>query len=356
MKKFLTLAGILLAVGIIVFSQRVVIVQRLMEKGIESRMGADLIAELPDGLHLALCGAGGPLPAPNASGPCVAVVAGSQLFVVDAGTDGTRNLGRMGYPVGSVKGVFLTHFHSDHIDGLGELSTIRWAGGDNLSPLPVYGPRGVEQVVDGFNAAYAQDVSYRHAHHGDTVAPMSGAGMRAVPFDKPATGELIQVYEADGLKVEMLAVDHSPVEPAVGYKFSYKGRSLLITGDTTKQANIQHFSEGIDLLVHEALAPNLVNMMHTVAEKLDNKIMAKITHDILDYHASPVEAAETARDAGVGHLLYYHIVPPIVIPGQKALYLNGAAEIFPNYTIGEDGVSFSLPANSSEIIKTREGL
>jgi ribonuclease Z len=146
------------------------------------------------------------------------------------------------------------------------------------------------------------------------------------------------------------------VEPAVGYRFSYKGRSLLITGDTTKQANIQQFSEGIDLLVDEALAPNLVNRMHDAADKLGNKIMAKITHDILDYHASPVEAAETARDAGVGHLLYYHIVPPLIIPGQKTLYLNGAEDIFENYTIGEDGVAFSLPAGSKDIIQTNEGL
>jgi len=356
MKKTITVLAILAAVTVIAYSQRATIAGRLMEKGIESRLGADIVAELEDGLHLALCGAGGPMPAPNASGPCVAVVAGKQLFMVDAGTDGARNLARMGYQPGTVKGVFLTHFHSDHIDGLGEISTLRWAGGDNATPLPVYGPRGVERVVDGFNAAYAQDFTYRHEHHGDLVAPMSAAGMQAMPFDKPPMGELTLVYEGEGLKVEMLAVDHSPVEPAVGYRFSYKGRSLLITGDTTKQENIRKFSEGIDLLVHEALAPNLVNMMHDAAEKLGNKIMAKITYDILDYHASPVEAAETARDAGVGHLLYYHIVPPLVIPGQKTLYLDGAEDIFPDYTIGEDGVAFTLPANSKEIIKTSDGL
>jgi ribonuclease Z len=356
MKKTLTVLVILVAVALVTYSQRATIAARLMEKGLESRMGADLVADMEDGLHLALCGAGGPMPAPNASGPCVAVVAGKQLFVVDAGTDGPRNLARMGYQPGTIQGVFLTHFHSDHIDGLGEMSTLRWASGDNATPLPVYGPAGVERVVDGFNAAYAQDFTYRHEHHGDLVAPMSAAGMKAMPFTKPAMDELVLVYEGEGLKVEMLAVDHSPVEPAVGYRFSYKGRSLLITGDTTKQVNIQKFAEGIDLLVHEALAPNLVNMMHDTAKKLGNKIMAKITHDILDYHASPVEAAQTARDAGVGHLLYYHIVPPLVIPGQKALYLDGAEKIFPNYTIGEDGVSFTLPANSDEIRLTRKGL
>ena len=46
----------------------------------------------------------------------------------------------------------------------------------------------------------------------------------------------------------------------------------------------------------------------------------------------------------------------MVIPGQKTLYLNGADKIFPDYTIGEDGVSFTLPANSDEIRLTRKGL
>lgn len=356
MKKLFVIIGILALAGIIIYSQRTTLVTRIMERGLEANLGADVINEMEDGLHLALCGAGGPMPAPNASGPCVAVVAGTQLFVVDAGTDGVRNLGRMGYQVGNIRGVFLTHFHSDHIDGLGEMGTLRWAAGDNDLPLPVNGPQGVERVVKGFNESYAQDFVYRNAHHGDMVAPMKSAGLEARPFTKPPMGELELVYEGGGLKVEALSVDHTPVEPAVGYLFTYKGRTLLITGDTTKQENIQKFSEGIDLLVHEALAPNLLMMMHEAANKTGNKTMAKIFVDIPDYHASPVEAAETARDAGVGHLLYYHIVPPLVVPGQQALWLNGAEDIFPDYTVGQDGVSFSLPANSDEIILTRKGL
>jgi ribonuclease Z len=84
--------------------------------------------------------------------------------------------------------------------------------------------------------------------------------------------------------------------------------------------------------------------------------MAKVTHDVLDYHTSPVEAAETARDANVGHLLYYHIVPPLVFPGQEALFLNGAEDIFAEYTVGRDGTAFSLPAGSKEIVRTANGL
>ncbi len=328
----------------------------ILEKGMVARMSANTLAELDDGLHLALCGAGGPMPAPKASGPCVLVIAGERMCVVDAGTDGVRNIARMGYPINQIEAVFLTHFHSDHIDGLGEMGTLRWASGANASPLRVYGPNGVDKVVDGFNLSYSQDALYRHAHHGDVVAPMSGAGLAAHGFSKPAQGELTVLLADEHLTIEALAVNHAPIDPAVAYRFSYKGRTLLISGDTVKSANIEKFAKNIDLLVHEALAPNLVTMMNEVAHKTGNTVMEHITHDILNYHASPVEAAETARDANVGHLVYYHIVPPLVIPGQKALYLNGADKIFKNYTIGEDGVAFSLPAGSSKIIQTRKDL
>ena len=354
-KSTLVLAGITI-LAILVYSQRATLIERLMARGLETRLSTNILEELEDGLHLALCGAGGPMPAPKASGPCVAVVAGDRLFVVDAGTDGLRNLGRMGYPAGGIEAVFLTHFHSDHIDGLGELATIRWVSAANTSPLPVYGPQGVEQVVAGFNTSYALDKVYRHDHHGDAVAPLSGAGMIAKPFAQPELGQLAVLYDEDDLTIEALAVDHMPINPAVGYRFTYKDRSLLITGDTVKLPNIERFAKGVDLLVHEALAPNLLNIMHDAATKTGNQILAKITHDVLDYHASPVEAAETARDAGVGHLLYYHIVPPLVIPGQEALFLNGAQDIFSDYTVGQDGTAFSLPAGSDAIIRTSKGL
>ena len=356
MKKLLIALIALMVIAAGGYSQRAPIAERLMAMALPARMGMDQVAALEDGLHVTLCGAGGPMPAPKASGPCVAVVAGEQLFLVDSGTNGPRNLQVLGYPVGQLSGVFLTHFHSDHVDGLGELATFRWATGNEVTPLPVYGPEGVEQVVAGFNAAYSQDFVYRHAHHGDSVAPMSAAGMIAKPFTTPTSGNLTIVYEGGGLVVKALRVDHEPVSPAVGYRFSYGGRTLLISGDTSQSDNIARFAEGIDLLVHEALSPELIGMMEKTAKDLGNDTLAKIMFDVPDYHASPREAAETARNAGVGHLLYYHVVPPIIVPGQETLWLNGAGDIFPDYTVGYDGVSFSLPSNSTEIIQTRKGM
>ena len=75
-----------------------------------------------------------------------------------------------------------------------------------------------------------------------------------------------------------------------------------------------------------------------------------MTADIPDYHTTPVEAAEIARDANVGHLLFYHVVPPTPLPGLQAAWLRGVEEVFSSYTLGQNGTGFSMPADSDDII------
>lgn len=340
----------LLAAGALVVVLRAPLSKWLMRAALERTINADLRAELPDGLHVVLCGAGGPLPDPERSGPCAAIIAGRTIFLVDAGTGGARNLGPMRVPVGSVEAVFLTHFHSDHIDGLGELGVQRWANGARDTPLPVFGPGGVDQVVEGFNRAYAADVRYRVAHHGEATVPPSGAGLEARSFETPEPGESAIVWDRDDVRVTTFRVEHEPVDPAVGYRFDYGGRSLLVSGDTTKSANLARFARGVDLLVHEALAPHLVALMHEAAKAQNRPNLAKITGDIPDYHTTPVEAAEIAEEAEVGHLLYTHVVPPLPVPGLETAFLEGVADAYGGkVTVGRDGTRVSLRRDSETI-------
>jgi ribonuclease Z len=351
MKRFLLgLVAVIVVLAAVGYAFRGKIVMRLMERTVASNLATDLLRELPDGLHVALCGAGSPLPDPDRSGPCAAVIAGSRLYVVDAGAGSSRVLSRMRIPQGQIEGVFLTHFHSDHIDGLGELLLQRWVNGSRTTPTPVHGPQGVSQVVEGFNIAYGQDRRYRVAHHGEKVVPASGGGGVARPFAVPLDGEGAILIDDGGLRVTAFRVGHAPVEPAVGYRFDYKGRSLVLSGDTTKSSNLQRFSEGVDLLVHEALAPQLVSVITRGATAAGRENVATITQDILDYHASPIEAAEVARDAGVRHLLYYHIVPPLLLPPMEDLFVEGVEDVYPGpFTIGRDGTLVTLPAGETSI-------
>ena len=344
---------LLIATAVLGYLNRAGIILQLLPNAVTNVMESDKISDLGDGMHIVLCGAGGPMPSSTRSGPCVAVIANEKMFVVDAGAGGARNLGRMRLNTGSIDGVFLTHFHSDHIDGLGQLAMMRWVTGTHTQPLPVFGPTGVTSVVEGFNLAYGKDAIYRNAHHGDSVAALTGKGMSPVSFEVPKNGTKLTVYEKDGLKVEMFSVNHEPIHPAVGYLFTYKGRTALISGDTTKNENVELFSKNIDLLIHEALSPELLTIMSESAGIAGNASGSKIFYDVLDYHTSPVEVAEIARDAEAKHLLYYHIVPPLDIPGLKTIWLMGVDEVYTDYTVGEDGTLFSLPENSEEIIEIK---
>ena len=326
---------------------------KIAEVALEKRMGLDSRDNLQDGLHVALCGAGSPMPDPERTGPCVAVMAGDTLVVVDAGSGSSRTLTNMAIPQGDIDAQLLTHFHSDHIDGLGELAMQRWVTAANTSPLPVIGPIGTRNIVAGFNLAYRADGLYRNAHHTDMVAPLSGAGMTANEFKVPEDGKMLTVYEKDGLTVKAFRVSHHPVEPAVGYRFDYKGRSAVISGDTSKSVNVEMAAKGADLLLHEALSKELVGLMEKTARKKNLPIIAKIAYDITDYHTTPVEAAETASAANVGHLMYYHVVPALPAPGMASTFLKGTADTFSGpITLGVDGSMISLPANSDDIIES----
>ena len=349
----------LLGIAIIfaaIYSQRAALSINLMERVAAKRLASDTLASLPDGLHVILCGAGGPLPDPKRSGPCVTVIAGNTIVIVDAGSGGVRNLQAMQIPVGKIDTVFLTHFHSDHIDGLGEMAMMRWVNAANTTALPVIGPTGVKAVVDGFNLAYATDATYRHKHHSDLVAPLSGRGMTAIEITPPTNNEHTTVFDKNGLVVSLFNVEHQPVSPAVGYRFDYKGRSIVISGDTAKSAKVQAMAAGVDVLVHEALAPHFVGILNNAAKQTGNAILEKITFDIPDYHTSPVEVAHIAEAADVDYLLYYHVVPALVAPGMEAAFLQGVSEIYSGpLAVGVDGSMVSLPANS-DIIKTAQKL
>ena len=328
----------------------------LLQQVASKNIGRNIIPTLPDGLHLALCGTGSPFPDPTRAGPCSAIIAGDRLFIVDTGEGSARNLGFMGIPASKIEAIFLTHFHSDHIDGLGPFLLQRWGLGTFKTPTPIYGPTGVDTVVNGFRSAYMLDFGYRVAHHTDKIMPPGGSGGKAFPFALPPLGQGDEVVVLDdkGLKVTAFRVNHAPIEPAVGYRFDYKGRSIAISGDTTATPTLVHAAQGVDILVHEALQPALVHILESEFDKHQMGNMGQVMRDIMNYHTTPEEAARQARLAGAQQLVLNHIVPPLPIAYAYPAFLGDAKRFFDKpITVGEDGMLFSLPTGSTEIHRSR---
>lgn len=357
MKRKLGIAvvGLLIVLGLALMLGRQHIAERAFEGALDKNVGVDQSAKLGDGLHAYVCGSGSPMPDADRAGPCIAVLAGQQAFIFDSGSGSIRKLGRMGFPMGKLQAEFLTHLHSDHIDGLGEALLQAWVAGHRAAPLPVYGPPGTDQVVAGFNQAYAIDSTYRVAHHGPKVVQPSGFGGAASIVTLPERTDSQVVYDKDGVRIMAIRVNHAPISPAYGYRIDYKGRSIALSGDTVYSPSFVAAAKGADVMFHEALNKKMVAALGAKLAERGQANNAQIMSDIQNYHASPEDAARAAREAGVSTLVLYHLVPPVPARLIEPLFLGDAPREFSGtLRLGHDGMIVSLPAGGKQV-KFSEG-
>jgi ribonuclease Z len=256
--------------------------------------------------------------------------------------------------MGEVGGVLLTHFHSDHIGDLGELQLQTWAGG-RKGKLDVYGGPGVEGVVAGFNEAYRLDQGYRTEHHGERVMPSATWGMVAhtVELDgapTPNKDRSAIVYDDGALKITALEVDHAPIEPAYAFRFDYKGRSVVVSGDLKNHAPLVRGAAGADILVSEAISRSMTRSLEHAATGAGRGSTAAIMHDVQDYHISPEEAAGIANAAQVKLLVYYHLLPAPDGFLARRLFARGVNQVRKgDWTIADDGDLYTLPLGGDRV-------
>jgi ribonuclease Z len=262
----------------------------------------------PD-MRLILLGTGYPYPHPERAGPSCAVVVGEKVFIVDAGRGIGLRLAAIGNPWSSIEAAFLTHLHSDHIDGLPDLFHSAWEFGKG-TPFELYGPKGTQTVADGILQFYGPDIHIRR----DLTEKLSPQGA-TIKVHEIQEGV---VYEKPGeVKVTAFLVEHPPVEPSFGYRFDSGKHSIVITGDMRPNPNLLRFAEGADILVHEAyLRKNRATLSSFGEPK---------RWSVQDYHSSAQEAGEAAAKAKVKILVLTHLMPPTA-PEQD--FLDEAKKAF----------------------------
>jgi ribonuclease Z len=325
--------------------------QDLVAARIARRRAAAVHPELAaDGaLRVVFCGTGSPIADPERGQACTAVFAGPRLFLVDAGAGAAERLAAWGVPLGGLEGVLLTHFHSDHIAGVGDVALMSWIGG-RTRPMRLWGGPGVADVAHGFQTAYAADARYRVAHHSAEFLPPAGATIEPVTVEVPSEDEAVTVLDEGGLRIVAFRVRHPPVEPAYGYRFDLGGRSVLVSGDTAPTPVVVREGRDVDVMIHEALAPHMIEMGARAIEAAGDRRLAKLARDTPSYHTTPVDAARAANEANTRLLVLTHIVPPVSGALPLRIFLRGVSDVRPRGTIvAADGLVLELPANSSEI-------
>jgi len=258
-------------------------------------------------MKLVILGSGSPLPDPHRAGPSTLVRSAAGDLLFDCGRGVLMRTAAAGSGASAFRALFLTHLHSDHVTDLNDIYTMRWATSFVPNPLTVFGPGGTAALLRATEAMLEPDIGFRFAHH-DDLSWRPAADVTEV--------ERGVVFDEAGVKVTAAPTDHAPVRPTVGFRVDEGGRSVVIAGDTVPCTGLDELCRGADVLVHTVVKRDLIEQFG-VPRLLD----------ILGYHSSIEDAAQTAERAGVGTLLLTHMVPAPA-PGTEQEWIDLATAHF----------------------------
>lgn len=239
-----------------------------------------------------LLGTASPAPRPGRMGPSTLVVVNGQKLLFDTGRGATIRLWQMRVPIGSLDATFMTHYHSDHTNGLPDVWLTGWLAspyGGRKGAFHIVGPTGLQRLMDGLWTAYQGDIEVRQA---DEDLKVENLKPDVKEFDKAGT-----VYEKNGVKVTAFENDHGDViKPSYGYKIEYDGRSVVISGDTRYSRKVVEAAKGADILIHEVGAAKPALLAIPSFKK------------VIDHHTSPEDAGKVFTEAAPKIAVYTHIV------------------------------------------------
>lgn len=243
-------------------------------------------------IRVTLLGTGSPAPSPNRFGTSTLIEVGKEKLLFDVGRGTMVRLVQAKVPLKNIT-VFLTHLHSDHINGLGDL----WASGYmapvfNEKPLKIFGPTGIAELTDGLKKAYQPDIDIRTVEMLKSNQPFHLSG---ADFDATEVKDEGVVFDKGGVKVTAIRVRHAE-NKAFGYRVDYDGKSVVISGDTGFSENLMKMSEGTDLIIHEVMC---------VSDKLMETPLFK---GGLEAHTTPEQAGTLFSKVRPKLAVYNHIM------------------------------------------------
>ena len=243
-------------------------------------------------MTVTLLGTGSPIPSADRFGNSTLVEVPGLRLVFDLGRGAPIRLWQKQIPLGTINAHFLTHLHSDHVNGLPDLWMSGWIQtpfGGRKTPFVIYGPSGTEKMMANLWEAFSEDRRIRLA---DEMNPIEG-----IQIEAHDVGPGLVFCQA-GVSVSTFDVDHGElVMPARGFKISYAGHTVVISGDTRYSTNVEQAATGADLLIHEvAMIPQALLDKYPVYQA------------ILAHHISPEDAGRLFAVAKPKLAAYSHIV------------------------------------------------
>jgi len=278
----------------------------------------------PAGTRLILLGTkGGPRVELGRSNPASVLLVGDVPYVIDCGYGVARQLAAAKVPLPSIRYIFITHLHSDHVLEFGPLVDAAWAAGLNHE-VDAYGPTGLKALADAFWESIRFDIAVRMPDEGK---PDPRKLLVVHDFDEPGP-----VMRNGQVQVTAFRTPHPPIlRDNYAYKFETPDGVVVFSGDTAYNPALAEFAKGADILVHEALYRPGVEAM---AASIPNA--ATLKEHLLAAHTATEDVGRIAQAAGVRLLVLNHLVP-----GSDAItdaqWAEGVREHYPGgLIVGHD--------------------
>ena len=273
-----------------------------------------------------------------------------RFFMIDCGEGAQIALRKAKVSFLKIEHICLSHLHGDHLFGIfGLLSTMGMLG--RSSALNIYAPKSFAQILDFFMANFGDGVKFdiNHIvlemsepqivyenrtveliafplnHRVETFGFIIREKMPAYNVRKSAVAEYgLTLAEIGTLKrgEDVIREDCVISNTEVAYR-PYEPRSYAYCSDTAPFPELTEWIKGVSLLYHEATFP------------ADMSDMAEKT-----FHSTTLQAAQTARDAGVGRLIVGHYSSRF---HSVDFYLDELRTIFPDTDLTHDGDVVEIP-------------
>ncbi len=253
---------------------------------------------------------------------CFAIAGNGEHFLVDAG-GGNGILSRLeqaNIPFQSIRHMFVTHAHTDHV--LGTIWVIR-----KIASLMLQGDYG------GPFAIYSHDLL------GRTIQTICGL---TLPADHLAVlgSRILLRSVADGESLQAAGLDltffdiHSTKDKQFGFRADLPdGQRLVCLGDEPYNPSCAAYAAGCDWLLCEAFCLHADREIFRPYEKR---------------HSTALDAGRTAEALGVKNLLLYH-TEDTNLSRRKARYTQEAQSVFSGKVFVPDDMEV-LPLHPSNTI------
>jgi ribonuclease BN (tRNA processing enzyme) len=273
-------------------------------------------AEAPKRTRWIILGSkGGPRVTAGRSNPANVLLVDGVPYVVDCGYGVAKRLVEAKVALPSIRYVFVTHLHSDHVLEFGNMVDAAWSAGLNHE-VAAYGPEGLAALAQAFWEANRFDVETRIPDEGKpdprrllVVNEIHGSG---------------PVMSTDRIKVSAFRTPHPPiVERNYAYRFETPDGVIVYACDTAYNPALAEFAKGADILIHEAL---YLPGVEALAARIKNA--ATLKAHLLASHTTTEDVGRVAQAAGVKRLVLSHLVPGDDPSITDAMWSEGASKHF----------------------------